>query len=239
MTIIDVNTMFGPLPAAAADLSVDELTLLMQQNGIASCCTASTVGLLLDHNAGNAATKAACADQSNMLPTATVNPQTYFGGEGAHIRFREDGFKLVRFFPAQQGWEPDYAPFIQLASEVAQSKLPMMIEIDRPGVATRMIKELGKLETPLILSGIEHQTVAEAVALMRAHAYVCIETSNLLATGAIKHVVECVGFDRVIYGSGAPSRPMASALGVLRLSGLSDQQLAAALGGNASRILGL
>jgi predicted TIM-barrel fold metal-dependent hydrolase len=239
MTIIDLNTMFGPLPAAAADLSVDELTLLMQQNGIASCCTASTVGLLVDHNAGNSATKAACADQSNLLPAATVNPQTYFGGEGAHTRFREDGFKLVRFFPAQQGWEPDYAPFVQLAAQVAKDKLPIMIEIDRPGVATRLIKEVGQQETPLILSGVDHKTVSEAVALMRVHAFVCIETSSLLATGAIKHVVDCVGVERVLYGSGAPSRPMASGLGVLRSAGLNEQQLAATLGGNASRILGL
>src|SRR5215831_13621882 len=112
--IIDINTLFGPMPAAASDLSVDELSGLMEKHSVRACCTLSTIGLLLDHQMGNAATRAACGENPRLLPAATVNPQTYFGEEGPFTRFAADGFKLVRFFPGAQGWEPDYAPFVAL-----------------------------------------------------------------------------------------------------------------------------
>src|SRR5918911_145496 len=109
--IVDVNTLFGPLPAAATDLSVEDLAALMRRHGVRACCTLSTVGLLLDHNSGNAATRAACSENPSLVPVATINPQSYFGGNGGQTRFREDGFKLARFFPGLQGWDAVYAPF--------------------------------------------------------------------------------------------------------------------------------
>src|SRR5438105_4892720 len=112
--IIDVNTMFGPQPSAASDLSVDELYELMAKHGVRAACTLSTVGVLLDHNAGNGATRAACADSQTLLPVATINPQSYFGGDSPLAKFQSDGFRMVRFLPHAQGWEPDYAPFVSV-----------------------------------------------------------------------------------------------------------------------------
>src|ERR687884_451931 len=112
--IVDINTLFGPWPAAASDLSVEDLAGLMHRHGVGTCCTLSTVGLLLDHQAGNAATRAACAENPRLAPVATINPQCYFGGDAGLARLRADGFKLARFFPGLQGWDVDYAPFIAL-----------------------------------------------------------------------------------------------------------------------------
>src|SRR5215468_2607210 len=103
--IIDINTLFGPMPAAASDLSVEELAALMKRHAVSAGCTLSTVGLLLDHNSGNSATRAACSENRKLIPTATINPMSFFGGDGAHARFKADGFRLVRFFPAVQGWD--------------------------------------------------------------------------------------------------------------------------------------
>lgn len=239
MDIIDINTMFGPLPIAAVDLSVDDLSALMKKHGIERACTLSTVGLMLDHNAGNAATRAACAENPSLVPVATVNPQVYYGEEGPFTRFATDGFRMVRFFPQVQGWPVDYAPFVHLAQRLEAERLPIMMEISHPGTATRLMNVLAGRQTPVLLAGIDEQTLAEAVILMRQHANVYVETSSLLATGVIKHVVDCVGAERVLYGSGAPSRPMASGLGVLRYVELTDMQRALVLGGNARRLLGI
>src|SRR5205085_2487047 len=86
--IVDINTLFGPLPSAAADLSIDDLTTLMTEHEVAVCCTLSTIGFLLDHNSGNAATRAACSENSRLIPVATINPQAYFGGDGPHAKLR-------------------------------------------------------------------------------------------------------------------------------------------------------
>ena len=236
--IIDINTLFGPMPAGAADLSVDELVGMMRKHGVRAACTLSTVGLLLDHNAGNAATKAACGEAGGLVPVATVNPQSFFGTDGPFSRFKGDGFKMIRFFPSLQGWEAGYAPMVVLAKRLEVEGLPIMVDIDRPGVATRLVQSLVSHPAPLILAGVEESTLAEAIALMRAHARIFVEVSRLLAVGAIRQVVESVGADRVLYGSGAPLQPMASVLGVLEHSGLSDEQRAKVLAGNARALLG-
>lgn len=237
--IIDVNTLFGPMPSAASDLSVDELGALMQKHSIRACCTLSTVGILLDHNAGNAATRAACEENPSLLPVATFNPQTFFGPEETVERLRQDGFKMARFFPGLQGWKVDYAPFMALANILETRPMPLMVDITLPGMATRLVRAVGHLPGPLILAGIGEQTLAEAIALMRMNAHVYVETSELLATGAIAHVVESVGAERVLFGSGAPTRPVASGLAVLQHAGLTDSQRSHILVDNAHRLLGL
>src|SRR5215468_11050422 len=109
--IIDINTLFGPMPAAASDLSVEELAALMKRHSVSAGCTLSTVGLLLDHNSGNSATRAACAENRALIPVATINPLSFFGTEGPHLRFKQDGFRLVRFFPVAQCWDVEHAAF--------------------------------------------------------------------------------------------------------------------------------
>ena len=238
-SIIDVNTIFGPLPEAAADLSVDDLTALMRRHSVDACCTLSTIGVLLDHRMGNAATKTACAEDPRFIPVATMNPQAFYGGEGPHLHFRADGFRLARFFPGTQGWVPDYEPFIALVRALEAEGLPIMVDVSRPGEATRLVQCLGVDPAPLILAGVDEDTLAEAVVLMRAHPNLFVETSHLLALGAIRHVVEHVGPDRILFGSGAPARPMAGALAAVRHSGVTQEDESRILGGNAARILGI
>jgi hypothetical protein len=237
--IIDINTLFGPLPAAASDLSVDDLTELMSRHSIKACCTLSTIGMLLDHNSGNSATRAACGESPSLEAAATVNPMAFFGGDGPYKRFKADGFKLVRFFPGFQGWDPVAESFVALAQVLGEQELPIMVDVDQSGMASGLIRTLDSYEAPIILAGMDETTISEGVALMRAKNNVFVETSNLLAAGAIKQVVESVGPERILYGSGAPSRPMASGLAILKYSGLTDEQTDLVLGGNAKRMLGL
>jgi hypothetical protein len=168
-----------------------------------------------------------------------VNPQAYFGADGPFTRFKADGFRMVRFFPEPQGWEAGYAPMAVLAKQLEGEALPLMVDVDLPGVASRLVQSLASHPAPLILSSIDDTMVAEAIALMRSHAKLYVECSRLIAVGAVRLIVDSVGAERVLYGSGAPLQPMASVLGVLRHAGLTDEQRALVLGGNARSILGV
>src|SRR5258708_27397112 len=100
--IIDINTLFGPLPVASSDLSVDTLLQLMQKHKVGTACILSTLGLLLDPTVGNAATRAACGEHPELLPIATLNPTMYFGDSEPILRLKADKFCMVRFFPGDQ-----------------------------------------------------------------------------------------------------------------------------------------
>ena len=236
--IIDVNTLFGPLPAAASDLSVAELSDLMRRHDVGHCCALSTIGLLLDHHSGNSATRAACGENSALAPVATVNPLAFFAGDSVS-RLHSDGFKMLRLFPGVQGWEVDFEPCCAIFRALEGEKMTVMVDLDRPGQATRLVRSVGNYPGSILLAGVDHTMLSEVVAIMRANPHVFLETSNLLATGAIKLAVDQLGDDRLVYGSGAPARPMASVLGVIRHSGLTAESKARILAGNARKLLGL
>jgi len=241
---LDINTLFGPLPAASVDLSVDDLQTLMRKHGVGACCTLSTIGMLLDHNTGNAATLAACSENPALIPAATVNPIAYFGGEGPAMQFAEDGIKLVRFFPAPQGWPFAFAPFRTLIATLAARRLTVMVNLDGPGTATQLVDSLGSqisvtTDCPIVLADVDDRQISEVVAVMRLHPDIHVETSGLSAAGAVKLLVAAVGADRVLFGSGAPAKPLAGALAAVRHAGLSEHDRERVLGANARALLGI
>ena len=237
--IIDVNTLFGPLPQASNDLTVESLLELMRQKGVGRACALSTLGLLLDPTTGNAVTRATCAENTVLLPTATFNPTMYFGDREPLARAKADGFRLIRFFPTQQGWPIDYAPFRALLADLRDVGLPIMAGVSAPGDITALTRALDGFPMPVIVADAHSGLLSEAIVALREHANWHLETSRLLAPGAIKAVADTVGAERLVFGTNAPSHPIGSALDTLHFSGLSDAQRSQTLSGNAIRILNL
>ncbi|HSV72255.1 MAG TPA: amidohydrolase family protein [Chthonomonadales bacterium] len=237
--IIDINTRFGPIPTAPSDWLLDDLVAMMRAHHVAVACTLSTVGMLLDETAGNAATRAACLEDRRLLPVATLNPMHYFRDESPVARLVADGFRMVRFFPALQGWSGGFAPFLHVCEEMAAVGLPIMVETPQPGIASAIVRDMSDYAAPVILSQVRQEGLTEAIALMQRHEHVCVETSDMVSMGAIGLVARHVGADRIVFGSGAPSRPVAGVLSVLQHAGLDAADQHKVLAGNARRILGL
>jgi predicted TIM-barrel fold metal-dependent hydrolase len=237
--IIDINTLFGPMPVTSADLPVETLLELMQKHSIGSACVLSTLGILLDPGVGNSVTRATCAENDNLRPVATLNPMAYFGDAEPFLRLPQEGFCLLRFFPATQGWPVDFAPFRALLRRLDETRLPSMIEIGAPGQITTLARELEEHTLPVILEGVASETLAEAVAVLRHRNNWYLETSRLLAPGNIKMVVDTVGPERLLFGSRAPSYPVAGVLKTLQYAGLQSDVLQIILHANARRILHL
>ena len=235
--IVDINTLFGPLPASSADQPVDSLLALMQKHRVGTACTLSTLGLLLDPNVGNAATRAACEEHVELLPVATLHPMLYFGDTAAVTRLKSDGFRMVRFFPAVQGWPLDFAPFQALLQDLGPTGLPVMLDVASPGDITTLTRVLQSYPGQVILSGVRSSLLSECVAALRAQPTWHTEISHLLAPGCIKLITDLLGVERLLFGTGAPSQPIASALHTLQHAGLDDAARRQILAANARRIL--
>ena len=235
--IIDVNTLFGPLPIASSDLAVETLLELMQKHEVSAAYTLSTLGLLLDPTVGNASTRAACGEHPELRPVATLNPTMHFGDSSALLRLPSEGFAFIRFFPQRQGWPVDFAPFRAMIHCLDEAALPLMIDVCQSGEITRLSDVLENYPGAVLLSGVDTHLLAESIAVMRHRANWYIETSHLLAPGCLKLTADTIGAERLLFGTGAPSQPVASALETLRYSGLSTSAQNAILAGNARRVL--
>lgn len=237
--ILDINTLFGPLPAASTDLTIESLIELMQQHQVTAACTLSTLGLLLDPMTGNAITRATCADNPELMPAATMNPLMYFGNNEPMQQLVANGFRLIRFFPTAQGWPIQFAPFLMMLRVLQELPLPVMIHVETLGEITALAEPLGQYPAPVILAGVASHTLAEGVTALRQFSHWHIETSRLLSPGAIKLVTDAVGPTRLLFGSSAPSQPLDSALKTLSQAGLEPDVLTQVLATNARRVLHL
>ena len=239
MDIIDVNTLFGPLPVASVDLAVDALLTLMQTHQVKASCTLSTLGLLLDPAIGNAATRAACAEHPELIPVATLNPTMFFGDTAPLERLSADGFRMIRFFPISQNWPLSYEPFRMLLESLKTSALPIMVDVAHQGDISALVHHMGTYPGAVILSGVDASLLAETLAALRNNANWHVEISHLLSPGSIKLVADSVGAERVLFGTGAPAQALAAAMNTLRYAGLPQPALEKILATNARRILKL
>ena len=235
--IVDINTLFGPMPFASTDMTVDALLALMQKHNVGQACVLSTLGVLLDATGGNGATRAATAEHPTLLPVATFNPTTFFGDATPLQNLRADGFCMVRFFPHEQNWPFAFAPFTALLEALKPTRLPVMIGVSGIGEITALQAVLGSYPAPVVLSGVGSALLAEAIAALQRFEHWHLETSQLLAPGCLAQVAATVGAGRLLFGTGAPAYPIAAALHTLHYSGLSDAERRQVLADNASRIL--
>ena len=112
-----------------------------------------------------------------------------------------------------------------------------MVGVAQSGDITALAHVLNEYPAPVILADVHAGLLAEAVVALRENAHWHLEVSRLLAPNAIQAVVGVVGASRLLFGSNAPSHPIASALDTLHYAGLSDADRQQVLSANALRIL--
>lgn len=238
MEIIDANTIFGPWPRTTAHISLDKLISAVKSHGVARSLTISTVGIFHSHNDGNTETLSQCKDKSELMPAATIDPRGYFGGMKLIPNLVSQGFRLFRFFPAEQGWPLDHAAFEDILDELEPTSVPVMIRAGRTGDASSLARILGGKQHPLILEGVVFETLAEAVSVMKKHSNIYVETHGITVPGGLRFLSEQIGADRIIFGSDCPRSSLAGALRCVQECGLQEQDMEKVFGGNLKRLLG-
>lgn len=237
--IIDANTIFGPWPSVRADMSVERLVKALQSHGVSGALAVSTLGALHSHADGNAETLRVCTEQPMLQPVATIDPRGYFGPPGMPAKLKEQGFRMFRFFPMLQEWRLDHAAFCDILDEVDSLGLPIMMQARETGYPTALVKSLSGHKATFILEGISFENMAESVSVMRKHDNVLVDTRELRTPGALRFLVDQVGADRVIFGSGCLRNSMAAALGYINDSDITDEAKEKILAGNIRRLLGM
>jgi len=237
MEITDVNTLFGAYPAQHPDSDADALVAAMEANKVDWCLSLSTWGLFYRDVEGNAETMRACRAHDHLIPVATLNPCDYWGQTGMIDELADDAFEMFRFFPRQQGWPLDFAPFAAIISTLAaRPRMPIMVSVHEPGDITQLSRALAYYPHPVVLEGISSRTLAEAIAVLRDNESFFIETHALQAPGALLRLRDTVGIGRVLFGSDAPGMSLAAALRAVRHSGLSEADQTAVLSTNAQQV---
>ena len=236
MEITDVNTLFGAYPSRHPNNSADSLVEMMLANRVDYALTLSTLGLYHHDQVGNEETMAACRRLQNLVPVATVDPRGFWGQPEA-LQAVATGYEMYRFFPQDQGWPVDSAAFRDILEALPSvAAKPLMISVRAPGDVTRTAAVTAGYTNAVILEGVSPDTLSEAISVMRTYQQIFIETHSLRSPEALAVLRQTVGLGRVLFGSNAPGMSLGAAVRYVRGAGLSEQEQAAILSGNAATI---
>ncbi len=235
----DACALFGPWPQHE-DLLVADVLKAMTANKIERALALCTTGITYDYRAGNAETLEVCAaNPDKLMPVATLDPRAYPACVEEAENCAKQGFKMIRFYPSRQGWPIRFAPFRELLQKCDELAIPVAVECTHPGEATELADAVAFTQAPLLLSGVDSANIGEAIAVLRSSPKFYLETTALLAPGALEAVANSVegGAERLIYASYSPLRFCAASLNVVRGAGVSNEQKAAIVGGNLNRLI--
>ncbi len=236
--IIDCDTIFGPWPMVRADMSVDRLVKALKSHDVSSALTISTVGILHNWGDGNSETLRSCQGRELLLPVATIDPRGYFGPKGSVAKLFEQGFRMLRFYPEVQDWCFNHSVFGDILDELDGVNVPLMVEASGSGFTSFLSDAVRGRDMTILLDGISFETLAEAVSVMRKNKNFVLITRDLRVPGALRFVVDQIGVERVVFGSGCLRNSLAAAIGCIVDSELSDDQKTMIMSGNIKRLLG-
>jgi predicted TIM-barrel fold metal-dependent hydrolase len=237
--VIDVSVLVGAsprlVPAAAYGLAA--ATSELRSHGVSAALVAARSHR---HEVGNAIALAAAerSDGVRVYPVATINPVQYLDWPAELERVLAAGAVGVRFFPDAQGWSVDSEVFRAIATAV-RGRCPLLIPITRFGDASAIGAATAHFSAPVVLLGGHYTQLGDCLVALRRWPHLYLETSRLAQFRGVETVVRSVGAHRLLFGSGAPSRPIQATLNAVLTADVSDADRRAILADNASRVFGV
>lgn len=232
--ILDLDTIAGFWPHRPADISLSRLLEMMDQHGVSRACIVSARGILYDDADGNTETLAWCRTQPRLIPVGTLDLRRFVGYRDEIRRLSAAGVRLWRLFPEYQGWTLDLATFRRVLSALDEAGAVLFIN----GQPSPVMRAAAGVSIPVIL-GLHFYHLADLLAALEEKSgpdlYVC--TRLMHGPGALENLVQVMGHERLLFGSGAPLSAMGSALRRISTSALTPEQRAAILGRNLRRLL--
>ena len=140
-------------------------------------------------------------------------------------------------FPDVQGW-PVHAEAFRAIGRALRGRCPVLVPVTRYGDASAIGAATQDFETPVILLGGHYTQLGDCLAAMQRWPHLYLDTSRLAQFRGVENVVRDVGAERLLFGSGAPARPVQAALNAVLLADISDAERRLILATNACRLFG-
>jgi predicted TIM-barrel fold metal-dependent hydrolase len=240
--VIDVSVLAGasprlqPVDAYGISAARRELTT----HRISTALLATRTGAAYRAEVGNDLALSAAGSHAGvqMLPLATLNPRQYLDWPAELDRTVAAGVVGLRFFPDEQGWTADSEAFQAIAHRV-RGRLPLLLPVSQFGDASQIGRATAEIAGPVVLVGGHYSQLGDCLAALKRWPHLYLETSRLGQFRGIETVVSEVGAERLLFGSGAPARPIQAALNAVLAAQVADHEKRAILANNASRLFGL
>ena len=199
--------------------------------------------------------EAAAKSGGRIIPFCTVNPFADEEAREAERCARAGACGLGELRPDSQGWNPHHHGGEALAAVAERYKLVLAFHVSEPvghdypgkeggglGVFYHFAREHPKLRIigAHLAGGLPFYATMPEVREVFSHVRVDTAAQPLLYTPvAFEHILPLISAERILFGSDYPLIAQSRAVEDLRSGVFGSDDLAAILGGNARRLLGL
>lgn len=238
MQVADVNAIFGFWPRRKVDISLERLKALMERHGIVKAVAVSTTAVFYDYRQGNDDTLSACEGDGRLVPAASLDPREYLHCRNEAERRLERGVKFFRLFPDLQGWPLDFRPFEEILDALSGKGAVVLVPVQGYGRATQLARALGDRDIKVVMLGVSYFNLGEVISVAKGDPRFLVETRLIDSAAGLEVAAEALGPERLLLGTEMPLSYPASAIEVVRGSGLPEEDKAKILGGNLLALLG-
>lgn len=242
MPIIDVHAHFGPWVWPARARTLDEMRADMKKFAVEKVFLASSLAIMGEIAAGNAAVAEAVEGQDDFRAWCVVSPN-FLELSLAEMQnyLRRRSFVGAKMHAAYHRQRLDSLLTAQLLKALLRYDKPLLVQV-------RGEQDLGALDVlaaqfssaTIILGNMAGEHWQEATRLARERTNIELECGGLVADrDKIAYAVGQLGAHRVIFGSDQPLVHPAFAIGAVRDAALESSQKDAVLQRNARRLFAL
>lgn len=242
MPIIDVHAHYGPWVWPVRSQTLDEMRADMKKFAIEKVFVASSLAIMGEIAAGNAAAADAVEGQDDFRAWCVINPNfAELSLAEMQNYLRRPSFVGAKVHAAYHMQRLDSPPTAQLVKALLRYDKPLLVQV-------RGEQDLAALDAlaaqfpsaAVILGNMAGEHWQAAVRLAHERTNIALECGGRVADrDKIAYAVEQLGAHRIIFGTDQPLVHPAFAIGAVRDAALESSQKDAVLQRNARRLFAL
>ena len=238
--IVDAHAVAGGYFIRQDPMGFPELFAAMRKTGVDLSAVMSLRALHADARKGNDYLFSAAANDSRIIPIGVVAPNvSHFDVPDLVADCVDNGAAGLALFLSGQLVSLSSLSFRKTLAEAAKPGLPVIVTGARAsGTLTELAELTRGLGCALLIVAPYYGLLGELLAVLQEHPHVYTDTSWQITPGCIELLVEHAGPDRVLFGSGAPIRPIHPALNMVLDAEIDDATKQKILAANALRLFG-
>lgn len=240
---IDGGIFLGRDETTGRAWSQEKIVATLDRLDVGRALAVSWRAVWYDSAEGNASTLAAsAASGGRLIPMAVMNLYAYDPYANELAALRQAGFRAIALFPGVLGWSLGRASFQTLARETTAQKIPMQLCLRDAADLNQAANVLNQVDAPAMIRwmrGTGYVNVPDLLAVAADCPSTIFDVGTLTQRGAIEHMVERIGAERLFIASGLPAGHGAAPWFLLASASLDDEARRFIGGATLARLLGV
>ncbi len=238
--IVDAYTTVGMNYLRSDPVGLTELHQAMDRAGVDLAFTMSLRALYADARKGNEFLFSTTSSDSRTVPIGVFGPHSNPFETAAIVEACiRNGATGLAYRAQNQSVSLSSLSFRHALAEAVKPGLPLIFPgITAGGIVSQLAEMTQDTGCPLVILGPYYGLLAEMLLVLERYPYVYMDTGWQITPSAIELLVEHAGPDRILFGSGAPVRPVQPALNTVLDADIDVDSKRKILSINALRIFG-